>query len=81
MKRPNALNYLATWEYVTDYDIWAQKDRPGYSKRNFAKWAKIRSPNFISLLISKKRALKGEWLNKFILASHMTPTEELHLEN
>lgn len=80
MKRPNALNYLATLEYVVDYDSWAKKGRPGYSKRNFAKWAKIKSPNFISLLISKKRTLKGEWLNKFILASQMTPPEVLHFK-
>lgn len=78
MKRPNALNYLATWEYIEDYDAWALKHRPGYSKRNFAKWAKIKSPNFVSLLISKKRALKGEWLNKFIIASQMSALEEAH---
>lgn len=78
MKRPNALNYLATWEYIADYDIWAQKSRSGYSQRNFAKWAQVKSPNFISLLISKKRSLKGEWLNKFILASRMSSLEELH---
>lgn len=78
MKRPSAFNYLATWEYIADYDIWAQKNRTGYSKRNFAKWAKIQSPNFISLLISRKRALKGEWLNKFISASEMSSSEGSH---
>lgn len=81
MKRPNVLNYLTTWEYVTDYDVWAQKGRSGYSKRNFAKWAKIKSPNFISLITSQKRVLKGEWLNKFITTSQMTKSEELYFRN
>lgn len=78
MKKPNALNYLATWEYVKDFDIWAQQHRSGYSKRNFAKWAKVQSPNFISLLISKKRALKSDWLDKFILTSQMAANEAAH---
>lgn len=78
MKKPNALNYLTTWDYVKDYDLWAQKNRTGYSKRTFAKWAKVQSPNFISLLISKKRTLKGEWLEKFISTSQMTANESAH---
>ncbi len=79
MKKPSTLNYLSTWDYVAAFDLWAQKNKPGYSKRNFAKWAKIKSPNFVSLLISQKRNLKGAWLNQFIIASQLSDTEGAYL--
>jgi len=78
MEKPKTVSYLSTWEFVRDYDKWAQKNKPGYTKRSFAKWAKINSPNFVSLVISRKRTLKGVWLDKFIKASQLSSKEETH---
>ncbi len=77
--RPLATYFLSTYEFAYSYDSWAKSNLRGYSRRAFAKWAKVSSPNFVSLVLSKKRTLKGEWLNGFIKAAKLAAEEETHL--
>jgi uncharacterized protein (TIGR02147 family) len=73
---PPVGNFLSSREYVTAFDIWAKRGLKSYSRRNFAKRAGVRSPNFITLVISGKRALQGEWLEAFVRAAKLSAKEE-----
>jgi uncharacterized protein (TIGR02147 family) len=77
--RPLTIDYLQSQEYVIQFDNWAAKSLSGYSRRTFARWAKLSSPNFMTLVIQGKRSLQGEWLDGFIFAAKLNKIEEKYL--
>ncbi|HMN68054.1 MAG TPA: TIGR02147 family protein [Bdellovibrionales bacterium] len=80
IKKPNAFDFLSTREFAVAVEQWAVKAFPGYSRRAFAKWAGIASPNFMSLVVEGKRSLRGQWLDGFGKAA-LLPTDQLeHLQ-
>ncbi len=79
-QRTKAQNYLSTIEFVTAFDRWAQAELPNYSRRAFAKWARIASPNFLSLVINGKRPLVGAWLEGFIQAAKLEVDEAAYMK-
>jgi uncharacterized protein (TIGR02147 family) len=77
--RPTPLGYLTSQSYVSDFDRWAQKYLRNYSRRAFAKWAGLRSPNFLTLIISGKRHFHLGWLEGFIKAAKLSSIESRYL--
>lgn len=78
--QPKPTDFLSTKEYVIAFDTWAQKSMSNYSRRSFAKWAKIASPNFVTLICQGKRSLNGSWLTGFIKASKLDESQANHLQ-
>jgi uncharacterized protein (TIGR02147 family) len=78
-KKPNALDFLSTQDFVKQIDQWASKEFQGYSRRTFAKWAGISSPNFMSLVIDGKRPLRGKWLEGLCHATQLPDDQREHL--
>ncbi len=76
LTKPNSYDYLSTQEFARAIEDWAQGVFRGYSRRSFAKWAKIASPNFMSLVIDGKRPLRGRWLEGFCKAAQL-PEEQI----
>ena len=68
---PKTENYLSSRDFVAAYDQWAVKHVANYSRRAFAQWAKVKSPNFITLVISGRRSLQGAWLEAFCRTSRL----------
>ena len=79
-KKPHPWNYLTCKDYVQAYDLFARQHLRTYSQRNFAKKGGVSSPNFLSLVISGKRKLQGEWLEGFIKAAQLDPLESQYLK-
>ncbi len=79
-KRPQTYHFLSSRDYVKAFDTWAQETLPSYSHRAFARWAKVKSPNFIGLILSGQRHLQGDWLEGFILAAKLEGLERRYLE-
>jgi uncharacterized protein (TIGR02147 family) len=78
-EQPNIFNFLITRDYVAAFDKWAQTNIKPYSRRSFAHWAKVASPNFLTLVIGNKRHLTGDWLEGFIVAAKLPVAEAQHL--
>lgn len=78
--QPITTNYLSTRDFVVAFDQWARQKLPGYSRRSFARWAKVVSPNFVTLVINGARPLTEKWLEGFISAAKLPKEESLHLQ-
>ena len=78
--RPLAWEYLNSREFIASYDLWAQTYRKNYSRRAFAKWARIKSPNFLTLVIHGKRSLRNSWLTSFARAAQLKTHEAAYLQ-
>jgi uncharacterized protein (TIGR02147 family) len=79
-KRPVLRNYLCIRDFVADFDRWAKTNLRGYSRRAFARWGNIESPNFLTLVIKGQRALKGQWLDGFIKAAGLETLDAKYLK-
>lgn len=79
--KPNAFDFLSTQEFVIRIDQWAAGEFPGYSRRTFAKWAGVSSPNFMSLVIDGKRPLRGPWLEGLCKAAKIPADQAQHLRD
>ena len=79
-RKPNALDFLATTEFAEQIELWASKTFPGYSRRTFAKWAGVASPNFMTLVLDGKRPLRGAWLDGFCKAAQLPADQCAHLK-
>ncbi len=77
--RPRAQDFLSTRDYVRAFDVWAATGLRGYSRRAFARWARISSPNFLTLVVQGKRALSEAWLEGFLAAAKLERDEADHL--
>jgi uncharacterized protein (TIGR02147 family) len=78
--QPRAWDFTSTQEYVRGLDLWAKQHWKGYSRRAFASWGKIPSPNCLSLIVNGKRSLSNGWLRGFIRAAKLENTEATYLE-
>jgi len=78
--RPQVWSHLSTSSYVSSFDRWAKESLPNYSRRAFAKWAKIASPNALTLVIQGKRALSKDWLGKFSTTAKLSEAEAKYLQ-
>ena len=80
ISRPLAWDYLSSREFVVAYDAWATRHfRRNYSRRTFARWAGVKSANFLTLVISGKRRLSGDWLKAFSRGAKLSESETLYL--
>jgi len=80
-KGPTPLDYMSLKEFLVDCEKWAQKkSKNSYSRRNLARKAGIKSPNFLGLVISGKRRLIKNWLHGFAKAAHLTHQELNYIE-
>jgi uncharacterized protein (TIGR02147 family) len=79
LEKPRAWNFVSTREFVAAFDTWARCHHRGYSRRAFARWAGVASPNFLTLIISGKRPLSRIWLGPFVKAAKLDALEREYL--
>lgn len=79
-RRPSAMDHLSLRDFAIAFDAWATEARSlNYSRRSFARWCGVKSPNFMSLVLSGQRRLQGEWLEAFIRGSKVSEDEANYL--
>jgi uncharacterized protein (TIGR02147 family) len=77
--RPQAWDFLTTREFVAAFDAWARGHLRGYSRRAFARWAKIPSANALTVIISGERHLSQTWLGPFVRGAKLSDDEAEYL--
>jgi|GEM_PF-2211016 len=78
--KPRTWDFTSTRAYICAFDLWARQNWKKYSRRAFASWGKISSPNCLTLIINGKRVLSRAWLPGFIRAAKLERTEGIYLE-
>lgn len=81
LNRPRVWNFTRSRDFIRAYDLWARKYIRGYTRRSFAKWANISSPNFLTLVIADKRSLSEAWLGGFVRAAKLSHSESKYIES
>ena len=66
MKKPSVYAYVNFRDYLKDWYAWMKKTRSGFSYRAFSKWAGLKSPNQLKLIIQGKRNLTAAYQEKYM---------------
>lgn len=77
--QPKAWDFTSTRAYIGAFDLWAKQYWKKYSRRAFASWGKISSPNCLTLIVNGKRSLSKGWLLGFVRAAKLENTEAKYL--
>ncbi|NOY69888.1 MAG: TIGR02147 family protein [Deltaproteobacteria bacterium] len=81
MKRPSVFDYLDFRRYLNDMFHYRKTTKQGYSYRVFSARAGFASPNFLKLVIEKKRNLTCESIAKVARGFSLKKPERIYFEN